>query len=366
MPPLPKLFEPLLCLVMVLAGLFAVLLPQSRGAERISFSISDSEPQTVQSRGDGAVKFSIHDRTPTVTKSATPTISFSVHDAQELKPECSPARTLNRVLVLHATKTVTLVKVCDANGCRFVEQVSPQTPPASAKLLAEVAKLTEKKSWKAGATECDHFWLVDIDEPKNAALIKDLGVKRDELPLLVKESDANSRKKAAGMKAHDLAQHWNNWFREPQAEAQPDNQQCLPTVGGFASGPRWDYTGNGTLRQHLTDPRGAHHLPAAVVNEWTDSQVQTWHNWHHEVMAGRRAVQTPVNQSTERQGASRRSNSPGASARPLTDRITAIARATIRSPPAQMVADASGHSDKSAKKKPSVISSTGSRTSVSA
>ena len=339
-------------LLLVCSSFVLLLLSQSFGAERISFSIHDAEPQIVAGRSPVAEGFSIHAREE--VSRDLPVISFSVHDAvpllaekPDVKPDCTPARLTNRMLVIHAAAETIKVKVCDANGCRY--ELRTVAPP----ILGELKKLSPK--WSCGEKDCDHFRLVNADDEKNVALLKELDVKRADLPLLVKETDVEKRKKAAGMTGEDLAKLWNKWFAEPVPEAKAEAEKCLPTFGALR-GPRWDYNGSGSLRDHLTDIRGLHHLPRAVVDGWSASQVQAWHNWHHEAMQGRvaRKAQIPSPKSQTQR------DKPSVGV--IERRALAIAHATVRKPPPRLVA-AQSSGDKSAQKKRSENSSNGSRMS---
>ena len=349
----------MLRLLLVCSWFALLLVSQSFGAERISFSIHEAEPQIVSARSPSANGFSIYAREE-VTRDAPP-IAFSVYDAKplvadrpEVKPDCTPARLTNRMLVIHPASETIKVKVCDANGCRF--ELRTVAPP----IIGELKKLAPK--WSCGEKDCDHFRLVNADDEKNVALLKELDVKRSDLPLLVKETDVEKRKKAAGMTGEELAKLWNKWFAEPVAEgpeAKAEAEKCLPTFGGL-SGPRWDYNGSGSLRDHLTDIRGLHHLPRAVVDGWSDSQVQAWHNWHHEAMQGRVSRTTGTQKQNVAAGKKLGYRS-GSNESTIANRAHQIATSIVRSPPAGLVA-AQSSGDKSAQKKRSANSSNGSRT----
>jgi len=332
-----------------------VLMSPLRAGERISFSISEAEPQVVQSRAE-PIGFSIHERDENVSKSTVPKISFSVHDAQPMpqtqaadaKPDCTPARLMNRMLVIHPATQIVKVKVCDDLGCRFELRTVPHP------IVAELKKLSPK--WSCGDKECDHFRLVNADDPKQAELLRELDVKREELPLLVKETDVDKRKKAAGMTGDDIAKLWNKWFIEPAADGEKAEaaEQCLPNFD--SSSEQWTYPGD--IRHHLTDMRFPHHLPSALVASWSDAQCVGWHNWHHQVLSGRqRVVRQP--QKSQQPAKPRQVSSTER----IADRVESIARSVVRSPPPQMVADASSHPNKSAKKKPSMTSANGRATS---
>lgn len=370
MEPLPKLFDPnhqypqaafhpsltekallvaiVVVAVMGLAGVFPTGI--SHGGERISFSSYEAEPQVIQAREP--IGFSIHARQESATKDDAPKISFSVYDAQPIdetataKPDCSPARLMNRMLVIHPATQTIKVKVCDENGCRFELRTVPHGIVKQLKTLAP--------KWSCGDQECDHFRLVNADDPKQAELLRELDVKRDDLPMLVKETDVEKRKKASGMTADDIAKLWNKWFIEPAAEGEKAEavEKCLPTFA--SSGEQWTYPGN--IRHHLTDPRFPHHLPAALVATWSDAQCLGWHNWHHEVLSGRQRV---VRQPEKSQQPAK----PRQVSQATTERVTAIARSIVRSPPPQMVADAGSHPDRKAKKKPSMTFANGRATS---
>lgn len=341
--------------------------------ERISFSINDAEPVIVQGKRE-AVSFSIHAREERAATTAS-AIAFSVHDAQPMptpkpdgeppKPDCAPVRQVNRVLVIYPPTTTVRVKVCDDFGCRFELRKVPHP------ILGELKKLAPK--WSAGDKDCDHFRLVNADDPRQADLLRELAVKLDELPLLIKETDVEKRKKAAGMSGEEIAKLWNKWFIEPKAE-EPAGQRaatekCLPQFG--SDGHQWTYPGS--IRSHLTDPRQVHHLPKAVVDAWTDQQCVAWHNWHHEVLSGRKLA-APARASAQQSPTGKSAPPPQARQvsfdSPVENRIASIARSTIRSPPPQMVAAARasyGNSSeaKRAKKKPSTLSRNGNRTNVS-
>ena len=348
--------------------------PSASGADRISFSINAAEPVIVQAKARGdAIKMSIHASEERSVSTATP-IAFSVHDATALdgnspKPDCVPARTVNRMLVIYPPTATVKVKVCDEFGCRYELRMVPHP------ILGELKKLSPK--WSCGDKECDHFRLINADDPKQAGLLRELEVKRDDLPMLVKETDVEKRKKAAGMSGEDIAKLWNKWFVEPKAEetgargeGRGASEKCFPQFG--SDGHQWDYPGS--IRDHLTDPRQVHHLPRAVVESWSDSQCVAWHNWHHEVLSGRR-MGTPARPSSQQtqtgKSAHPTKSQPVSFASPLANRISAIAQATIRAPPPRMVAAANasdGHSRdaKAAKKKRSTLSRNGSLTSVAA
>lgn len=323
--------------------------------EPISFSVNDADPQVVQQRD--RPRFSIHDRDE--ISRGRPAVAFSIIDAKPLdipagtpapnvppppdedappKPDCAPARLVNRVLVILHDKPVSetvRVKVCDAFGCRFENRVTQHSPKESQRVLAELKKLEPK--WTAGHKDCDHFLLIDADDPQHAKLIKELDVKRGDLPLLIKETDPNKRKRAAGLSGAEITKLWNKWFLEPTAEPAAEAPACVPGVGSFAGYPQWDYRGSGSLRDHLTDPRGLHHLPRAVVDPWSDRQIQAWHNWHHEVLAGRR-VATPQPVATPRQSVGRQSgqshtNAPRSGERGYQSRATQLAQAALRPMP---------------------------------
>ncbi len=336
--------------------------------ERIPFSMH-AAPPVVSQGGKSKPAFSMHAAEEAQPVSATNSIAFSVHDAKALdqkpegdapKPDCSPIRTANRVLVIHPATQTVKVKVCDDFGCRFELRTVPHP------ILAELKKLTPK--WSFGDKECDHFRPINADDPKQAELLRELQVKREDLPLLVKETDVEKRKKAAGMSGEDLAKQWNKWFLAPEAEppsaADKPVQKCLPSFQ--VSGVQWTWPGG--IRSHLTDPRQVHHLPKAVVDTWTDQQCVAWHNWHHEVLSGRRSTAVPAVPSQKTSAVfSHGSQRAGT----LEDRIAAIARSKIRLPPPQMVAAANirdGHSSdaRKAKKKRSTLSRNGSLTSVAA
>ena len=291
--------------------------------------------------------------------------------AEDAKPDCADSRLLNRVLVIyHEMPTTETVreKICDEMGCRFVNRTIQRKPEACLKVLAELKKLEPK--WLSGSKECCHFRLINADDPDSAKLIKELDVKRSDMPMLIKETDQHKRKKAHGMSSEDLAKWWNKQFLEPKAEpeAKPAaksgqttiSETCVPGTGSFLSGPNWDFNGQGNLRAHLTDPRSPHHLPYEVVNgigpnkmgRWSDAQVQAWHNWHHEALRGNVRTASPAPSPSRavqpvRAGAAWQSVAPklkyasGSREERIAQRITQIVAASVKSgPPAQMMAQA--------------------------
>jgi hypothetical protein len=149
----------------------------------------------------------------------------------------------------------------------------------SDEVLAQLAKLP--KPWKWGDDICNHFEIIDADDAANAKLMQDLAIKKSELPLLVKECDPTQRKPAVGLKTTDLARTWNQWFAEPKPSPKSETGPCVPKLG--ANG-KTAWTWPGSLREHLIDPRGPHHLPPAVVDRWTFAEQQRFHNWHHDAM----------------------------------------------------------------------------------
>lgn len=289
--PYPRWFALTAFLMLVLACI-------ARGKEPISFSLSGAAPPTAK-RG---MEFSIQQAEAPAAQS--PRIKFSMTDAPEManvpksapaatiavpkpiaEPECGTDREANRVLVIVATKLATeyrFVKAanCPDGRCPLIRQAVKLTTDASDRLLAELARLP--KNWKWGEDDCNHFEIIDADAKEHAKLLTQLAVKRSELPLLVKECDPIVRKPGTGLKMADLAKLWNQWFAEPRP-TKSEHGACLPRLG--ADG-RTSWTWPGSLRDHLIDPRGPHHLPAAVVDRWTFDEQKRFHNWHHDKLTG--------------------------------------------------------------------------------
>jgi len=325
-------------LVSLMVCLLFVGVATAGDRQPISLSVHDASPPIVQSgpsRSKIALSIHAHEEAEATTKSNRQPVALSIHDAKPIpeadtadtdaKPDCSPARQVNRVLVIYHEKPTTEVireKVCDQFGCRFVTRTIQHRPEASERIVAELRKLAPR--WRCGTEECDHFRLVNADDPANEKLARELDIKRSELPLLVKETDPHKRKRAAGMSGEEIAEIWNKWFLEPQTEStKAVVQTCVPSVGSFVGSPQWDYHGTGSLRDHLTDVRGLHHLPRAVVDRWSDSQVQAWHNWHHEAM-----------RQPSRQASTRKTSSTSKPTTSLESRIKQLAIAQMQPRPA--------------------------------
>lgn len=298
----------ILYLLVLIIVTFSVVQSIAKGQE-IPFSMSNAEatPLVVREapKDSTEMDFSIHQEVRIVQDDDL--IGFSVHNAKPMevgsaKPDCSDARQANRVLVIvdqSKRKEQRQVQICEkGKPCRWVMQTVEVEHASSQQVLKDLEKLSKSNSdWKVGDDECVHFKIVDWSDSRNVDMIKELDIQQKDLPLLVKEAQLDQRKKAAGMKMEELAKWYIQKYMQPTPEGvqQQGPQVCVPNIGGFAGGPRWDYNRSGSLRQHLTDPRGLHHLPKAVVDQWSDAQVQAWHNWHHEVMEGHKVQAAPAN-----------------------------------------------------------------------
>lgn len=264
------------------------------------FSISRVVPQE---KADD--DFSIYKRTR-IVESRGKDINFSINAKPRKSavdvppppantPEHAQARVVNRVLVFHHTKpwnetVLKAVKVCNGSKC-WTETRRVQVehlPTGSQKFLQELKSL---KQWKCDPDVDAHFVPIDVDDPKNHALVKEFKVERKDLPLLVKETDGKIRRSAEGMSGTHASEWWNSTFQkrdiaEPQGSLfrQDDHHQ-------------WTHPGN--IRHHLMDPKFPHHLPKAVIDTWTDKQCEAWHNWHHQILSGQRAISKPLSQMTK-------------------------------------------------------------------
>lgn len=331
--------------------------------EAVDFSIhQEDSPRIVQGGGVKQTRempdFSIHSASQDSPISEG-IIDFSVHnfqDKSEQKKGDDPLslRRANRVLVIYHSKPITKttrVKVCVNGVCHYEDRVIKTPPTESVRFVGALTLWSgEQTKWRCGINSDDHFKLVDASDPKNSELLGDLGVSKEELPLLIKETQPDQRKRATGLSGEDAAKWWNSKFQEAVApEAIQGVEKVTP--GGFLSGPKWDYHGQGTLRQHLMDLNAPHHLPKAVVDGWSDAEVQWWHNWHHEVLEGRKAVkqQTPITQQKSIQGQTTKAAPPmgrgvsrvslGYSSGSFEGQVSsfafAVAQQTARAPPAQ-------------------------------
>ena len=263
----------------------------------IPFQMGEATQAPMISKGTSvrsSVKITIHEA-PVQTKAQKEAVWISVYDVKPLPGKekdggCAESRKCNRMLIIHATETKKiLVKVCRGGICNYETRDTGKLPVESTTLLHYLAGDDWKAGkWKVGDDECSHFKLVNFNDKANAALIKELDIKWDDLPLLVKEGDTEKRKHAHGMKGNDVANIWNKWFVEPEAELRPTANtlvsKCVPGVAGANGLPQWDYYGQGTLRDHLIDPTSPHRLPKVLVDGWSDAQVQSFHNLHHEAM----------------------------------------------------------------------------------
>lgn len=271
----------------------------SFGREPITgFHVGEAEAPAIVSKGSGlrsAANITIHE-TPAPTKPTKKAeeVWVSVYDPKPLSKkevgECSEARRCNRILIIHATETKKImVKVCRGGICSYEPRDTEELPIRSTTLLHYLAQDDWKDGkWKVGDDECSHFKLVNFNDKANTSLMKELGIKWDDLPILVKEGDTERRKRAHGMKGNDVANIWNKWFVEPEADLPQTTtvsvSKCVPGVVGANGLPQWDYYGKGTLRDHLVDPTAPHRLPKVLVDGWSDAQVQAFHNLHHESM----------------------------------------------------------------------------------
>lgn len=216
----------ILYVLTVLIVAFAVTQSVAKG-EDIDFSIHKATPiaQTPPKDADDA-KISIFQMEP--IEDEEDLIGFSVHNAKpwpkpngdvgDARPDCSEARMANRVLlVLDTSKRVEQrnAQICErGKPCRWVLQnVDVVISPASQALSKELGKLD--KNWKVGEDECVHFKVVEFGDPRNVDLVKDLQIKASDLPLLIKESAPDRRKKAGGMSAKNLMDWWNQQFGDP-------------------------------------------------------------------------------------------------------------------------------------------------------
>lgn len=325
----------LLVLLFSLSIFLCQLIGSGFAREPVPFQIGEapivSKGITVRSPAN----ITIHEA-PVQTKSQKEDVWISVYDVKPLpekekKGGCTESRKCNRMLIIHATETKkVMIKVCHGGICTYEERDTKAAPISSFLLVKTLQDFTASGSWKLGNDECSHFKLVNFNDKSNAALIKELGVKWDDLPLLVKEGDTEKRKHAHGMKGNDVANIWNKWFVEPEAELRPTANafvsKCVPGVAGANGLPQWDYYGQGTLRDHLIDPTSPHRLPKVLVDGWSDAQVQSFHNLHHEAMK-RQEKQT---QSRKTQTVHKSSAVPSSD---LSKRIAQLAMAERRAMP---------------------------------
>lgn len=344
----------LVCSLSVVSGQWSL------AGERVPFSMLDAPPVITQGRERPSFSIHAQEDAPVATSQR---IAFSVHDAKvatDPQPEgdapkanCAPIREVNRVLVIYhekpATETVREY-VCNAQFCGWQNRTWTRSPKESEKFLKSLKALPD--AWNIGVDDCCHFKPINADDPKHAKLVKELKITFGEMPLLVKESEPDKRKRAAGMDGPAAAHIYLKWYVRAEPEASSGATRCEPMgpLDGIQfAAEQWTYPGN--IRHHLTDPKFPHHLPAALVDSWSDAQCVGWHNWHHGVLRGEgrgaRGTQ-PVRRTSLAPHPSR-----------LTQRIADVARSTLRSPPAQMVAAANasyGNSSdaKRAKKKRSM------------
>lgn len=258
-----------------------------KDALQMDFSIHQSEAPAIAD--ELLIGFSVHNAKP-----------FPKPDVGDSKP-CTDQRLSNRVLVFVDGSTRTeqrQVQICEkGKPCRWILQSVQVRHDASQRALKELDKLTkEDAKWAASADiECVHFKIVDVTKSANVDMVKELKINLKDLPLLVKETEDERRKKADGMKANELAEWYLKQFVQPVPEGQAQAAQCVPAVGGFAfHTPQWYLKNGGNLRKHLMDPASEHHLPKAVVDQWSDAQVEAWHTWHHEMLEGRTVNAAPA------------------------------------------------------------------------
>ena len=346
----------ILYLMAVVVVVFSIAQSIAKGQD-ISIHKAEASPSIVSQPKDGE-DFSIHamEALPPISESGE--VEFSVHNAKPLPkpqgdaPKCSPVRVANRVLLIvdrAGQKVQKQVKICEGKTCRWEMRTFDVEHAPSVTILKELAKLEKQGiGWETGG-ENSHFLVVDFADPRNAEMMKELQVSRQDLPLLVKETEDATRKRAAGMKDADLGQWYlQQYTPSPAKDEGSAKLPAVPAVGGFLSGPNWDYNGQGSLRQHLMDPRGPHHLPAAVVNSWSEQQVQAWHNWHHEVLQGHSTRPSPatVKPSVTVRPQVSRSTAPihnvsfgysqGSFQSEVASYALQVAQQTARAPPARM------------------------------
>lgn len=285
-------------LLFIAAALVVIFARGISAVQGQDFSIHKAESIKAQEPPKDADKMNLsifQDTTPPIVEDDS--IQFSVHNAKPMNLGDEPKalskmefRRANRVLVFHATKPVTetiRVTVCDegifGRRCR-VENRLVTRPPASSVEVVKTLKTME--GWVCEPSEEAHWVFVDVDDVKNANLVKELKVNRAELPILIKETDPTIRKKATGISQKTASDWWNDNATDPRETKQkPKEQQTQPSDPNFGqSDHRWTYPGN--IRQHLTDPRFPHHLPKAVIDTWSDEQCEKWHAWHHDVLEG--------------------------------------------------------------------------------
>lgn len=336
----------ILFLMAVIVVVFAIAQSIAKGQD-ISIHKAESAPPVSQQKED--VDFSIHAMELPAISQGMEEIDFSVHNAKPLpKPqgdapkECSPVRVANRVLLIVDKGGQTVqkqVKICEGGICHWEMRSFQVEHSASQTILKELGKLGN--GWETDG-ENGHFKVVDFSDPRNQDMVKELRIGRQDLPLLVKETEDTIRKRAAGMSDVDLAKWYLQQYTPgPSKDSGSAKSDGVPSVGGFLSGPQWDYNGQGSLRSHLMDPRGLHHLPAAVVNSWSEQQVQAWHNWHHEVLQGQSTKATPAAvkpQASRKSGPVRQVSlgySQGSFQGDVASFALAVAQQTARAPPAR-------------------------------
>ena len=243
-------------------------------------------------------------------------------------------RMRNRVLVFHTTRSSFVNKKvyeCDGRGsCRWVTRLVEVKPEASEKFLRELQAL---EGWKCSPTEYSHWVLVDVNDPKNAVLVKQFAPNTNELPVIVRETDPKIRRSAVGMDGKRAGEWWNQQFQEQP----PQPRESSGKPGAFHFDDEHPWTHPADLRRHLMDPRSPHHLPKAVVDSWSDPECVKWHNWHHEVLSGNKAIPKPLSQSTPRKFGSVVSlgYSQGSYEHQVASFAMRVAQQTARAPPSQ-------------------------------
>lgn len=338
-----------LYLLAVIVVVFSIAQSIAKGQD-ISIHKAEAAPVARQQKEDVDISIHAMESLPQISESEE--VEFSVHNAKPMPkpqgdvPKCSPVRVANRVLVVvdrAGQKVQRQVKICEGKTCRWEMRTFDVEHAPSVAILKELAKLEKQELGWEMASENAHFLIVDFSDARNAEMMKELQISRQDLPLLVKETEDVIRKRASGMKDADLATWYlQQYTPSPVKDEGSAKTPTVPSVGGFLSGPNWDYNGQGSLRQHLMDPRGPHHLPAAVVNSWSEQQVQAWHNWHHEVLQGRSVPSTKAAPATSQPrvgirpvGAASLGYSTSSFQGNVAQFALAVAQASARSPPKQ-------------------------------
>lgn len=277
--------------LLLLAAVVAII----AGCQQVfgqSFSIHESPSPLV---AKSPVSFSIHQATVEDVRNP---IQFSVHELTAGRGDLNAGDghpIANRVLVFvksQATSQQVRQRVCRGLFCTY-EWVTVAVPPTSStEAKTSLQTLAEKTpSWRVSFDPADsrsHFVVIDIDDPANQPLVDQFQVDQSQVPVAIAEL-SGAKTALTGMD-HVAIATWFNANHVADISATKAAQvkafkAVAPTFGSSQS--QWTYPGN--IRTHLMDPSSPHHLPKAVIDQWSDQQCIQWHNWHHQVLSGKQA-----------------------------------------------------------------------------